>query len=353
MKKHFLFFTGQQLIGGSLLLGLMGLAPAATAQSSFATHVDYPAPSSAAGSAQGDVNGDGRVDIVTSSLGASGVRVLLGQAAPGTFGAATTYATGGADEYVVTLADVNADGRLDIVAGNFNGNGATTVSVLLNSAATPGTFLTAVTYNTGGGTGGTLGVAVGDVNGDGRADIAALNYGNASVGILLGAATPGTFGAAVTYPTGGTAPFFLKLGDVNGDGRLDVVAANNSSNNVSVLLNLAATPGTFGAAALYGSGGANPYGVALGDVNGDGRLDIATTNFAAGTVGVLLNLAATPGTFGAVTTYGATGMSPIDVALGDVNGDGRLDIATANYGGTSVSVLPAAGAAGTFGAAVS
>ena len=157
---------------------------------------------------------------------------------------------------------------------------------------------------------------LGDVNGDGILDIVTANYGTDNVSVLLGNGN-GTFQTQVTFTTGATTrPQSAALGDVNGDGKLDIITANFRSKNASVLLGNG--NGTFQAPATFGAGN-NPYCVALGDVNGDGRLDLIIANFRSANASVLLGNG--NGTFQAQATF-ATGTAPYSVALGDVNGDG-------------------------------
>src|SRR5439155_1426541 len=136
------------------------------------------------------------------------------------------------------------------------------------------------------------------------------------------------FAAKQDFVTG-TNPVSVTVGDLNGDGKLDLAIANNNSSTVSVLLNTtapgAATP-SFAAKQDFATG-AHPLSVTVGDLNGDGKLDLAVANFAANTVSVLLNTtapgAATP-SFAAKQDF-ATGTQPISVTVGDVNLDGKLD----------------------------
>jgi hypothetical protein len=125
------------------------------------------------------------------------------------------------------------------------------------------------------------------------------------------------------------------LGDVNGDGTLDIITANQGSNNVSVLLGTG--DGTFATQGIFGAqnaGGA--YSVTLGDVNGDGKLDIATANRSANGVSVLLGNG--DGTFQASQSFSAGG-NQFAVALGDLNGDGTIDTSV-TWSGLSQSDLP-------------
>jgi len=151
------------------------------------------------------------------------------------------------------------------------------------------------------------------------------------VSVLLGNGN-GTFAAKRDYETGDT-PRSVALGDLNGDGKPDIVTANFSSNTVSVLLGNG--NGTFAAKRDYETG-RNPRSVALGDLNGDGKPDMAVTNVSSDTVSVLLGNG--NGTFAATVDYG-TGIRPISVAVGDFNGDGKPDLAVANYNSDTVSVL--------------
>lgn len=281
-----------------------------------------------------DMNADGRLDIVTTNNANSAVEVLLGQVG-GTFAAYTAYATGPASyPQGVAVADVNADGRPDIVTANTDGN---TIGVLLGQAS--GGFAAVALYNAGAASQ-PVGVALGDVNADGRPDIVVSNSGTSMVGVLLGQAG-GTFGAIATYAAGASSfPQGVALADVNADGRPDIIVANQDANAVGVLLGQVG--GTFAAMAAYSTGANSaPRQVALADVNGDGRLDIVTANSGAlnDTAGVLLGQAG--GTFGAITTYSTgLGSAPRSVALADVNADRRPDIITVHPGTYGISPNP-------------
>ncbi|MGY3088379.1 hypothetical protein ACVWYF_001412 [Hymenobacter sp. UYAg731] len=314
---------------GALLLALSAAGPAAWGQS-FGPVSIYSTGSGTAPTAValGDVNNDSRLDIVTANYGTNGVGVLLGRAGGG-FAPVVTYPTGtNSVPSAVALGDVNGDSRLDIVTAN---KSTSSVGVLLGQVG--GGFAPVVTYATGTNSSNPIGVALGDVDGDGRPDIVTASFFTNEVGVLLGRA--GGFAAVSTYSTGaGSQPYSVALGDTNGDGRLDIVTANNNTNEAGVLLGMAS--GGFAPVVAYSTGtGSSPADVALADVNGDGRPDIITANSATAKVGVLLGRAG--GGFAPVTLY-ATGSIPQGVAVADVNGDGRLDVVTANAG-SSVSVL--------------
>jgi hypothetical protein len=268
--------------------------------------------------------------------------IISGSAIAQDFSTKTDFTTG-TTPYSVSFGDLNGDGKQDMVTANF---GANTFSVLLNTttpgASTP-TFSAKTDFVTGAGT---YSIAIGDLNGDGKSDIAASNYNETSVSVFINTTTPGastpTFSAKTDFTTG-TNPASVSFSDFNGDGKPDMVVANYGSNTVSVFINTT-TPGastpTFSAKTDFTTG-TGPYSVATGDFNGDGKQDIASANYEAASVSVFFNTT-TPGastpTFSSKTDF-TSGTNPSTVAIRDLNGDGLLDLAVANYGSNSVSVL--------------
>ncbi len=115
-------------------------------------------------------------------------------------------------------------------------------------------------------------------------DLAVANQNTHNVSILIGAGA-GSFGAATNFGVG-TDPFSVAIGDFNNDGKPDLAVANDNSNNVSILLGTGA--GSFGAATNFAVG-ANPRSVAIGDFNGDGKTDLAVANINRANVSILLN----------------------------------------------------------------
>jgi hypothetical protein len=333
-------------ISGTVSVLLNATVPGA-ATPSFVAKQDFAAGNSPVFVTVGDLNGDGKLDLAVANLNSNTVSVLfnttaLGTATPG-FATHQDFATG-TSPLSVTVGDLNGDGKFDLAVAN--GNSGSTVSVLLNTtaagAATP-SFAAHQDFATGANP---QSVTVGDLNGDGKLDLAVANGSTVTVSVLLnttapGAATP-SFAAKQDFVTG-TAPASVTMGDLNGDGKLDLAVANFNSDTVSVLLNTttpgAATP-SFAAKQDFAMG-ASPASVTLGDLNGDGKLDLAVANEDSNTVSVLLNTtapgAATP-SFAAKQDF-ATGAKPLSVTLGDLNGDGKPDLAVANNGSNTVSVL--------------
>jgi hypothetical protein len=335
----------KKLVALASLLILVGI-PAAEGQPmssapSFARERTYPTAHWPTSVAIGDLNRDGKPDLAAAieETGEwSGVSVLLNRGG-GRFQAKRDYRTG-VTPLSVAVGDLNGDGPPDLATANAEDNA---VSVLLNRG--DGSFRTHVDYGAGPAP---LSVAIGDLNGDGFQDLVTANGpadgSSSSVSVLINGGD-GTFLTRLGYATG-FGPFSVAIGDLNGDGKPDVVTANQVASSISVFVNRG--DGSFEARHDFRVG-LHPVSVAIDDLNRDGSPDLVTANFNAGSVSVLLNRGG--GSFRSRVDY-ATGTEHVSVAIGDVNGDGALDLATANYGegrGGIVSVLANQGR-GSFGA---
>lgn len=320
-----------------LLMALLASVTPAHGQClpSFGAAVPYGTASNTKDVAIGDLNGDGWPDLVAVAVvGGENVFVLLNDGG-GTFQAAVNYIAG-AGPISVVIGDLNGDGWPDLAAPNRFGDD---VSILLGNG--DGTFQPANNYPAGSGP---TWVAIGDVNGDSRLDLVVMNLLANQISVLLGNGN-GTFQAPVSYAVG-TLPISVAIGDLNGDGSLDLTVANLNSNNVSVLLNNGNglfTPAPSSPVSV----GTNPVSVAMGDLDGDGKRDLAVANSGSNNTSVLLGLG--DGTFQVIVNY--TGLNdPQDVSIGDLNGDGRADLAVANFNSgnpSNVSVFRGNGC-GTF-----
>jgi len=323
--------------------------------------------------AVGDFNGDGKADLAVanecpdSNCNAGAVSVLLGNG-DGTFQAPQTYSSGGSEAYAVAVADVNKDGKADLIVANGCqsatqcANGV--VGVLLGNG--DGTFQSASTHASGGVV--ATSVTIADVNRDGNLDLIVGNQcltstcASGGVSVLLGNGN-GTFQTAQSYATGGLSTVSVAVGYFNHDRKLYLVVANqcqssgNCNGNVGVLLGNG--DGTFQAAQSYASGGYTAVSVATGDFNGDGKTDLVVANQCEssancnnGNVGVLLGNG--DGTFAAAQDYVSGGNSTSGITVSDLDGDGRMDLVlsnqcqlAANCGEGNVSVLMGNGD-GTF-----
>lgn len=298
----------------------------------------------------GDLNGDGILDLVTTGYDASGRTTVRLGTGNGTFGAASSYVAEDVFSQAVALGDVNNDGVLDLVtAGVDTFNGQATIRL----GRGDGTFGASVSYLT---ERGSYALALGDLNGDGTLDLVTSGYDGAldgSATVRLGR-SDGTFGTATSYATESFASRGLALGDLNGDGVLDLITAGDSdANDGYFTVRLGNGNGTFRSATSYTAETRMTSAVSLGDLNGDGILDIVTAGYADGGVGgfATVRLGAGNGTFGAATSYATEDQSK-SVQLGDLNGDGFLDLVTGGYGGSQLNIRLGQGN-GTFGSVTS
>jgi len=304
----------------------------------YAAAVHYPVGDSPTWIVAGDVDGDGHTDLVTADLGGGTVSILRGDGS-GAFATAMSYGVGGTFEspYAVALGDANNDGKLDIATANTNISNES-ISYLAGNG--DGTFAAAVLLPIGdAGYYSPQSVLLSDVTGDGNADIVTANLGADNVSVLAGDGAGG-FAAATHFATD-PGPVDVVAGDLTGDDIVDLVTVNQSGQDVSVLVGTGA--GAFAAAASYPIYFDVPndlykpwaWGLALGDIDGDGWLDIVTANTQNDTVTVLANDA---GTFGSFAVFG-TGALPGAVAIADMDGDGKPDVVTSNRENDDVSVL--------------
>jgi FG-GAP-like repeat/IPT/TIG domain len=302
---------------------------------------------SGVGPAPGDFNNDRRLDFVLAPYDGSSFSVYLGKG-DGTFGSPLETlipVSQNAGFNLLLVGDFNGDGSADVVVGQggdvyrsnprlltFLGKGNGEFEAPLPTSMPPGYF-------------GPLAVA--DFNGDGKLDLVGAitnSYDSQSLAISLGNGD-GAFQSPRTYSFPSPPPQAAAVGDFNGDGKLDVAVAATSEISVvpgSVYIFSGVGDGTFNAPRAY-TVPPNPAWIVLGDLNGDGKPDLATANAESNTVSVLLGNG--DGTFQAAANYDVP--DPIAVILADFNGDGNLDISTTNGDSHSASILLGSGD-GTF-----
>lgn len=283
--------------------------------------------------ADGDVDGDGRVDLVATSSGANTVQVLEG-AGDGAFrlGLQLPVSAGARS---VALADLTGDRKPELVSAGSTGN---LVDVRLNQSA-PGAVAFGLLPNLA--VNRPFRVLFADLDGDGVPDllVSVDNMGQSSGQLqVLPGQRSGAFGVplVINLPAGITD---VAAGDMDGDGKPDVVAAGTQGNQVYLLRNSSTGPGKLQlSGALAYPVGLGPSAVALGDVSGDGRLDVVTVNSGGGgDYSVLLGQEG--GTLRALAPQRLPGgLSPSFGALADLNGDGRLDLLTLQRGSADLAV---------------
>jgi hypothetical protein len=277
----------------------------------FQTPRDFPGPG--LDIKTGDFNGDGKVDVALAED--QGAGVLFGNG-DGTLQARLLYG-GGVRIYRISGGDLNGDGRDDIVGG---GEVFGTPQALVFLANSNGTMRARRDYTT---PAQPIALALGDFNHDGHVDMISGDYYVNQVSVFLGK-PDGTFEDRLDQDVG-VEPAGIAVGDFNADGNLDAVVACATDNSINVLRGKG--DGTFRAPAVYPVLG-NPTGLGVIDLNGDGKLDIITTNNqATGSISVFLGNG--NGTFQPRVDYD-TGSYPSSIAIGDINGDHKIDVAVSD-----------------------
>lgn len=349
-----------------LVLGAILILPLPGAHAQVATFNrtgDFAAGSSPLAAAAGDFNGDQKLDLAVPNNDSDDVSVLFGNG-DGTFldsGAAFSLGTEGQAPAAVAVGDFNNDGNLDIITANEIGSAETgsTVTVLLGSGGT--TFSEAKATVTGTSP---ESVVVGFFDGDDKLDAATADNFDDTVTILHGVGD-GTFTTGqVVALEAGAQPIGLAVGDLDKDGKLDLVVTNSAgggaSANGSITVLKGNGDGTFtaqpeitGPPATPGPTPTStsfnfdvPVAVAVGDLNGDGKLDLVVVNEDGDSVSILLGNGDL--TFRAPNPSSVSvGSLPESAVIADFNGDGKMDIATSISLDDKVAVLVGNGD-GTF-----
>ncbi|WP_226163070.1 LamG-like jellyroll fold domain-containing protein [Hymenobacter terricola] len=270
-----------------------------------------------------DFNNDGILDLADTG---GGLQVRLGTGG-GSYAAPTAYAAAGG-YFSLTAGDLDNDGDLDLVVPTNGTNGTTngTVSVLQNDGAGGFTLLAPAPVSSND----PRKAALGDLDGDGDLDMVVPSSGGGGTITVYTNNGSGAFtlATAINGPAGNAV--YAVLGDVDNDGDLDFAVADYNNARVVVGLN-AGTSLSFVTSTV--AVGANPNGVVLADLNGDGALDLATANESAAALSVRPNLNNGTGTFGAGSNV-AVPATCSGVAVGDVDADGDLDLVAASRGAT-------------------
>ena len=296
-----------------------------------------------------DIDGDGKPDIITLDSTSNLLSILRNISSPGVL-TTNSFApridiSAGNNSQGMAVQDLNGDGRPDIVIAR---QGDNYISVFQNqstvgniSSASPVNFATGNDASD---------VAIADLDGDGNPDISVLNMNDGTVSVFRNLGTGGnittnSFAPPVIFP-GVPQGRFIKIGDMDGDSKLDMVVADWTSESISILRNLTSgsgiTTNSFSPAVNFATGGGGwANNVALGDLNGDGKLDIAVVCQLPSLFSIFQNQSA-PGSFttsslAARVDY-SSGYNPNSATFGDLDGDGKPDLVIANQYDDNISI---------------
>lgn len=301
-----------------------------------------------------DIDGDGKPDMIVANFLENSISIYRntstsGSMDAGSFGPKIDFVTNSQPVHI-SLGDLNGDGRPDLVVANAaSGNSLSYVSVYLNQSSPGSIDATSLKQKMdialASGSSGPRSTAIADFDGDGLSDIAVACAGSNSIVLLRNlSSNPNNlaFNSSLTFPTG-AAPFSMLAQDFDGDGKIDLAVANRDTNTVSLYRNLSVNGGhiAFSAATAFTTGN-RPHAITAGDYDGDGKIDLAVANLDDHSVSIFRNTLSA-GTIDA-TSFAPkvdlnVGSNPNDIRTADLDGDGRPDLATSNYGSNSVSVL--------------
>ncbi|CAF0739986.1 unnamed protein product [Adineta steineri] len=284
-----------------------------------------------------DFNKDGHWDLAITDYDASSISILLSIGNGSFQQPAAVYGSGGTNPFWLVSEDFDKDGNLDLAMCN---EGSGNIAIFLGNGN--GSFQTATTFNSGGALPSSIVAA--DFNNDNKTDLAVTNTGTNSTTIFLGNGSGGFQSPGTSY-VACSRPSVLVSGDFNSDGNIDLAVVCRTNNQLLIFLGFG--NGSFQNNATYTTGN-TPYSVRAADFTGDSKLDLAVANFGSNSISIFIGIGTGEFIAANPATYATTSSSPIDIAIQDLNGDSKMDLAVCNQVGNTITVFLGNGN-GTFG----
>ncbi len=309
--------------------------------SSFTDKTDFTTSNSPVNIAVGDLNGDGKPDIAVVNAGSNNFSVFINNSSAGTIGFATKVdiTTLHPNIRAIAIADFDGDGLNDVVTSSSSNNtlltyrNVTSLNGAFNAVPAQGITVNATPYS----------IVVQDLNGDGKPDIAVAHNSSDRISVIQNQSVVGTFmfASRVDITSGTTSsPQICSIvaADFDGDGKPDLAALNQGDNTVSVFKNLMTAGALIDASSFANkvdfATGPSPSALTVGDLDGDGKPELVTSNYGGNSASILRNTSSSgsidAGSFATKVDL-PTGDTPWGVAVADLDGDGRQDIVVANY----------------------
>jgi FG-GAP-like repeat/IPT/TIG domain/FG-GAP repeat len=308
--------------------------------SAFSTLTTVPAGLGPQYICNADLDGDGKPDLIVANGDSSTVTIYHNNSTPGniSFTEVASFTMGGSGYPIgVTAGDLDGDGKPDIVISNYY---TQKLTFYLNASTSGNIVMDSVLSVPSGNY--VLGASIADMNGDGKPEVIVACEGSNILSIYTNSSTLGHISfsneTSLMAPSGGS-PFKAVVADIDGDGKPDIVSANSYLNTVSVYRNTTPAGGAISFASDVDFNTGNfPEGVAIGDIDGDGKPDLVVANNTDNTLSVLLNTS-TVGTISFATQVTVnSGSSAYDLVIADFDGDGKPDIAVDDQYNNTVSV---------------
>lgn len=308
----------------------------------FNNRVALGAGANPTGSAMGDIDGDGRPELLVANFNANTISVYKNNSAIDTIilNPRMDYPTK-ANPQSIALGDLDGDGKLDVVIANKFSN---TITIYKNaSSAAVGIRLdNKLDLATGSLP---VSVAIGDLNNDGKQDILVANIGSNTLSIFPNISLVGkiTMGNKIDISTGNASPQFVAIDDLSGDNKLDIAVGLYNTNSVSVFKNISPLGMFVFGPPMNFNVGNNPYSIAIGDLDGDGKLDLITSNNNTANISALRNTSVSNLINFSQNQNFIVGPYPGIVKISDINGDNKPDVTITSAfdgtGGNLISVL--------------
>jgi len=286
-----------------------------------------------------DLDQDGKPDLITANSLANTISILQNNGAPGSFSFKVKIdLPTGIDPKYIAVGDLNGDGKPDIVVSDFNSGDSGYVSIFKNTSQNGViSFEPALNIQTGNGS---LGVSIADMNQDGKPDILVTSGNSGFFSILINTSAgsgPLSFAPKYDYNSSLFHPDNLTVADLDNDGKPDIVISDFSHLSIAVYRNKT-TGGliSLDLPAIYPVG-RNPGFVRAGDLDGDGKLDLAVENYSDGTITFYKNRSV-PGSI-ILSDRTDSAFAATSIGFADLNGDGKLDISVGQYQSGNLSII--------------